>query len=142
MEQHGEDRIKDTGTVSEPEVVYAHRSRRPSMRKGIPHPDGVNQSMEESAAAWRRQIDEFIAEGNRIYETGDTAARKDLARRMEAFMRENSTRERLMERIAISEQQIRRGEYMTADESMAHRYSGIRLQYIRAKICRKTEQHL
>ena len=87
------------------------------MRKGIPHPDGVNQSMEESAAAWRRQIDEFIAEGNRIYETGDTAARKDLARRMEAFMRENSTRERLMERIAISEQQIRRGEYMTADEA-------------------------
>ena len=100
MEQHGEDRIKDTGTVSEPEVVYAHRSRRPSMRKGIPHPDSVNQSMEESAAAWRRQIDEFIAEGNRI-----------------AFMRENSTRERLMERIAISEQQIRRGEYMTADEA-------------------------
>ena len=90
MEQHGKDRIKDTGTVGEPEVAYARRSRKPRMRKGISQPDGVNQSME---------------------------ARKDLARRMEAFMRENSTRERLMERIAISEQQILRGEYMTADEA-------------------------
>ena len=117
MEQHGKDRIKDTGTVGEPEVAYARRSRKPRMRKGISQPDGVNQSMEEAAAAWRRQIDEFIAEGNRIYEPGDTAARKDLARRIEAFMRENSTRERLMERIAISEQQILRGEYMTADEA-------------------------
>ncbi len=115
--RYGEDRIKGTDTVSEPEVAYAHCSRGDSTRKRIPQPDGVNQSMEESAAAWSRQIDEFIAESNRIYETGDTAARKDLARRMEAFMRENSTRERLMERIAISEQQIRRGEYMTAEEA-------------------------
>lgn len=115
--RYGEDRIKGTDTVSEPEVVYAHCSRGDRTRKRIPQPDGVNQSMEESAAAWRRQIDEFIVESNRIYETGDTTARKDLARRMEAFMRENSTRERLMERIAISEQQIRRGEYMTADEA-------------------------
>ena len=115
--RYGEDRIKGTDTVSEPEVAYAHCSRGDRTRKGIPQPDGVNQSMEESAAAWMRQIDEFIAESNRIYEAGDTAARKDLTRRMEAFMRENSTRERLMERIAISEQQIRRGEYMTADEA-------------------------
>lgn len=115
--RYGEDRFKGTDTVSEPEVTYAHCSRGDRTRKRIPQPDGVNQSMEESAAAWSRQIDEFIAESNRIYETGDTAARKDLARRMEAFMRENSTRERLMERIAISEQQIRRGEYMTAEET-------------------------
>ena len=115
--RYGEDRIKGTDTVSEPEVAYARCSRGDRTRKGIPQPDGVNQSMEESAAAWMRQIDEFIAESNRIYEAGDTAARKDLTRRMEAFMRENSTRERLMERIAISEQQIRRGEYMTADEA-------------------------
>lgn len=115
--QHVEDRSTGTDILNEPEATYARRSSRPRTRKGIPQPDGVNQSIEESAAAWRRQIDEFIAESNRIYETGDTAARKDLARRMEAFMRENSTRERLMERIAISEQQIRRGEYMTADEA-------------------------
>ena len=116
--QHAEEgKATVVGSIGEPEVMYARRSRKPRTRKGIPHPDGVNQSMEEAAAAWRRQIDEFIAEGNRIYETGDTAARKDLARRMEAFIRENSTRERLMERIAISEQQIRRGEYMTADEA-------------------------
>ena len=95
----------------------AEQHRKSRTRHDIPQPDGVNQSMEESAAAWRRQIDEFIAERNRIHETGDIAARKDWARRMEAFMRENSTRERLMERIAISEQQIRRGEYMTADEA-------------------------
>ena len=115
---HVEERqVTGTDLIGEPEVAYARRSRKPRTRKGISQPDGVNQSMEESAAVWRRQIDEFIAEGNRIYETGDTAARKDLARRMEAFMRENSTRERLMERIAISEQQIRRGEYMTADEA-------------------------
>lgn len=110
-------KVTGAGSIGEPEVAYARHNRRPRTRKDIPHPDDVNQSMEEAAAAWRRQIDEFIAEGNRIYETGDTAARKDLARRMEAFMRENSTRERLMERIAISEQQIRRGEYMTADEA-------------------------
>ena len=115
--RYGEDRIKGTDTVSEPEVAYALCSRGDRTRKRIPLPDGVNQSMEESAAAWRRQIDEFIAESNRIYETGDTAARKDLARRKEALMRENSTRERLMERSAISEQQIRRGEYMTAEEA-------------------------
>lgn len=115
---HVEERqVTGTDLIGEPEVAYARRSRKPRTRKGISQPDGVNQSMEESAAVWRRQIDEFIAESNRIYETGDTAARKDLARRMEAFMRENSTRERLMERIAISEQQIRRGEYMTADEA-------------------------
>ena len=115
--RYGEDRFKGTDTVSEPDVAYAHCSRGDRTRKRIPQPDGVNQSMEESAAAWSRQIDEFIAESNRIYETGDVAARKDLTRRMEAFMRENSTRERLMERIAISEQQIRRGEYMTAEEA-------------------------
>ena len=115
--RYGEDRIKGTDTVSEPEATYAHCSRGDRARKRIPQPDGVNQSMDESAAAWSRQIDEFIAESNRIYETGDVAARKDLTRRMEAFMRENSTRERLMERIAISEQQIRRGEYMTAEEA-------------------------
>lgn len=115
--RHVEDKSIDAGILSEPEVMYAEQSRKSRTRQGIPRPDGVNQSMEEAAAAWRRQIDEFIAESNRIYETGDTAARKDLVHRMEAFMRENSTRERLMERIAISEQQIRRGEYMTADEA-------------------------
>ena len=104
---------KATGTdsISEPEVTYARQSRRSNTRKGVSQPD------EEAAAAWRKQLDDFIAESNRIHETGDTAARKDLSRRMEAFMRENSTRERLMERIAISEQQIQRGEVMTAEEA-------------------------
>lgn len=114
--QHIEDRSISTGLVNEPEVTYARQSRVSRIRKDVLQP-GVTDHTNEKAAAWRRQIDEFIAESNRIYETGDTAARKDLARRMEAFMRENSTRERLMERIAISEQQIRRGEYMTADEA-------------------------
>ena len=115
--RYGEDRIKGTDTVSEPEVTYAHYSRGDRTRKCIPQPDGVNQSMEESAAAWRRQIDEFIAESNRIYETGDVAARKDLTRRMEAFMREENTMERRLERIDWSLEQIRRGEYMTAEEA-------------------------
>lgn len=115
--RYGEDRIKGTDTVSEPEVAYAHCSRGDRTRKRIPQPDGVNQSMEESAAAWRRQIDEFIAESNRIYETGDTAARKDLTRRMEAFIREENTMERRLERIDWSLEQIRRGEYMTAEEA-------------------------
>ena len=114
--QHIEDRSISTGLVNEPEVTYARQSRVSRIRKDVLQP-GVTDHTNEKAAAWRRQIDEFIAESNRIYETGDTAARKDLARRMEAFMRENSTRERLMERIAISEQQILRGEYMTADEA-------------------------
>ena len=114
--QHVEDRSISTGLVNEPEVTYARQSRVSRIRKDVLQP-GVTDHTNEKAAAWRRQIDEFIAESNRIYETGDTAARKDLARRMEAFMRENSTRERLMERIAISEQQILRGEYMTADEA-------------------------
>ena len=115
--RYGEDRIKGTDTVSEPEVAYAHCSRGDRTRKRIPQPDGVNQSMEESAAAWRRQIDEFIAESNRIYETGDVAARKDLTRRMEAFIREENTMERRLERIDWSLEQIRRGEYMTAEEA-------------------------
>ena len=115
--RYGEDRIKGTDTVSEPEVAYAHCSRGDRTRKRIPQPDGVNQSMEESAAAWSRQIDEFIAESNRIYETGDVAARKDLTRRMEAFMREENTMERRLERIDWSLEQIRRGEYMTAEEA-------------------------
>lgn len=114
--KHVEDRSISTGLVNEPEATYARQSRVSRIRKDVLQP-GVTDHTKEKAAAWRRQIDEFIAESNRIYETGDTAARKDLARRMEAFMRENSTRERLMERIAISEQQIRRGEYMTADEA-------------------------
>ena len=106
-----------TDSIGEPEITYARQSRRSNTRKGVSQPDGVNQSIEESAAAWRKQLDDFIAESNRIHETGDTAARKDLSRRMEAFMRENSTRERLMERIAISEQQIREGKVMTAEEA-------------------------
>ena len=114
--QHVEDRSISTGLVNEPEVTYARKSRVSRIRKDVLQP-GVTDHTNEKAAAWRRQIDEFIAESNRIHETGDIAARKDLARRMEAFMRENSTRERLMERIAISEQQILRGEYMTADEA-------------------------
>ena len=114
--QHVEDRSISTGLVNEPEVTYARQSKMLMIRKDVLQ-SGITDHTKEKAAAWRRQIDEFIAESNRIYETGDTAARKDLARRMEAFMRENSTRERLMERIAISEQQIRRGEYMTADEA-------------------------
>lgn len=114
--QHVEDRSISTGLVNEPEVTYARQSRVSRIRKDVLQP-GVTDHTNEKAAAWRRQIDEFIAESNRIHETGDIAARKDLARRMEAFMRENSTRERLMERIAISEQQILRGEYMTADEA-------------------------
>ena len=115
---HVEERqVTGTDLIGEPEVAYARRSRKPRTRKGISQPDGVNQSMEESAAVWRRQIDEFIAESNRIYETGDTAARKDLARRMEAFMRKENTMERRLERIDWSLEQIRRGEYMTADEA-------------------------
>lgn len=105
------------GSIGEPEVAYVCRSSRPRTRKGMPQPEGINQSMEEAAAAWRRQIDEFIAEGNRIYETGDTAALKDLARRMEAFMRKENTMERRLERIDWSLEQIRRGEYMTAEEA-------------------------
>ena len=98
--QHVEDRSISTGLVNEPEVTYARQSRVSRIRKDVLQP-GVTDHTNEKAAAWRRQIDEFIAE----------------SRRMEAFMRENSTRERLMERIAISEQQILRGEYMTADEA-------------------------
>ena len=91
-----------TGSVSEPEVTYARRSMRSRTRKGVSQPDGVNQPKEEAEVAWKRQMDE---------------ARKDFSRRMEAFMRENSTMERLMERIAVSEQQIQRGEVMTAEEA-------------------------
>ena len=116
--QHvGEREVPGTGSIGEPEVTYVRQGRSSRIRHGISQADGINQSKEDAAAAWRRQIDEFIAESNRIYETGDTAARKDLSRRIEAFMRENSTRERLMERIAVSEQQIQRGEYMTAEEA-------------------------
>ena len=116
--RHEEERkVSGAGSISEPEAAYARQSVIPRTRKVIPRPDGVNQSMEEAAAAWRRQIDEFIAESNRIYETGDTAARKDLARRMEAFMRKENTMERRLERIDWSLEQIRRGEYMTADEA-------------------------
>ena len=115
--QHAEERKATVArSIGEPEVTYARHSRVSRIRKDVLQP-GVTDHTNEKAAAWRRQIDEFIAESNRIHETGDIAARKDLARRMEAFMRENSTRERLMERIAISEQQILRGEYMTADEA-------------------------
>ena len=115
--RHVEDKSIGAGILSEPEVMYAEQSRKSRTRQGIPRPDGVNQSMEEAAAAWRRQIDEFIAESNRIYETGDTAARKDLARRIEAFMRKENTMERRLERIDWSLEQIRRGEYMTAEEA-------------------------
>lgn len=116
--QHGAEwKANDTGSISEPEVTYARQSRRTRTRKDIPQPDGINHPKQEAEVAWRRQLDDFVAESNRIHETGDTAARKDLSRRMEAFMRENSTRERLMERIAVSEQQIQRGEVMTAEEA-------------------------
>lgn len=106
-----------TGSVSEPEVTYARQSMNARTRKDISQPDGINQSKEEAEVAWKRQMDEFIAESIRIHESGDTAARKDFSRRMEAFMRENSTKERLMERIAVSERQIQRGEVMTAEEA-------------------------
>ena len=105
------------GSVSEPEVTYARQSMNARTRKDISQPDGINQSKEEAEVAWKRQMDEFIAESIRIHESGDTAARKDFSRRMEAFMRENSTKERLMERIAVSERQIQRGEVMTAEEA-------------------------
>lgn len=116
--QHGAEWIATgTGSVSEPEVTYARQSRRARTRKDISQPDGVNQPKEEAEVAWKRQMDDFVAESLRIHESGDTAARKDFSRRMEAFMRENSTMERLLERIAVSEQQIQRGEVMTAEEA-------------------------
>ena len=115
--RHVEDKSIGAGILSEPEVMYAEQSRKSRTRQGIPRPGGINKSKEDAAAAWRRQIDEFVAEGNRIYETGDTAARKDLARRMEAFMREENTMERRLERIDWSLEQIRRGECLTAEEA-------------------------
>ena len=116
--QHGAEWIATgTGSVSEPEVTYARQSRRARTRKDTSQPDGINQPNEEAEVAWKRQMDDFIAESLRIHESGDAAARKDFLRRMEAFMRENSTMERLMERIAVSEQQIQRGEVMTAEEA-------------------------
>ena len=104
---------KATGTdsISEPEVTYARQSRRPNTRKGVSQPDG------EAEVAWKRQMDDFVAESLRLHESGDAAARKDFSRRMEAFMRENNTMERRLERIAISEQQIREGKVMTAEEA-------------------------
>ena len=114
--QHVEDRSISTGLVNEPEVTYARQSKMLMIRKDVLQ-SGITDHTKEKAAAWRRQIDEFIAEGNRIYETGDTAARKDLARRMEAFMREENTMEHRLERIDWSLEQIRRGEYMTAEEA-------------------------
>ncbi|MBU3808364.1 MAG: hypothetical protein H9802_08095 [Candidatus Phocaeicola faecipullorum] len=114
--QHVEDRSISTGLVNEPEVTYARQSKMSMIRKDVLQ-SGITDHTKEKAAAWRRQIDEFIAESNRIYETGDTAARKDLARRMEAFMREENTMEHRLERIDWSLEQIRRGEYMTAEEA-------------------------
>ena len=114
--QHVEDRSISTGLVNEPEVTYARQSKMLMIRKDVLQ-SGITDHTKEKAAAWRRQIDEFIAESNRIYETGDTAARKDLARRMEAFMRKENTMERRLERIDWSLEQIRRGEYMTAEEA-------------------------
>ena len=114
--QHVEDRSISTGLVNEPEVTYARQSKMLMIRKDVLQ-SGITDHTKEKAAAWRRQIDEFIAESNRIYETGDTAARKDLARRMEAFMREENTMEHRLERIDWSLEQIRRGEYMTAEEA-------------------------
>ena len=114
--QHVEDRSISTGLVNESEVTYARQSRRSRIGKDVLQP-GVTDHTKEKAAAWRRQIDEFIAERNRIHETGDIAARKDWARRMEAFMREENTMERRLERIDWSLEQIRRGEFMRAEEA-------------------------
>ena len=104
---------KATGTdsISEPEVTYARQSRRSNTRKGVSQPDG------EAEVAWKRQMDDFVAESLRIHECGDAAARKDFLRRMEAFMRENNTMERRLERIDRSLEQVRRGEVMTAEEA-------------------------
>lgn len=104
---------KATGTdsISEPEVTYARQSRRSNTRKGVSQPDG------EDEVAWKRQMDDFVAESLRIHESGDAAARKDFLRRMEAFMRENNTMERRLERIDRSLEQVRRGEVMTAQEA-------------------------
>ena len=116
--QHGAEwEATGTGSVSEPEVTYASRSMRSRTRKGVSQPDGVNQPKEEAEVAWKRQMDEFIAESIRLHESGDTAARKDFSRRMEAFMRENNTMERRLERIDRSLEQVRRGEVMTAEEA-------------------------
>lgn len=116
--QHGAEwKATGTGSVSEPEVTYARRSMRSRTRKGVSQPDGVNQPKEEAEVAWKRQMDDFIAESIRIHESGDTAARKDFSRRMEAFMRENNTMERRLERIDRSLEQVRRGEVMTAEEA-------------------------
>ncbi len=104
---------KATGTdsISEPEVTYARQSRRSNTCKGVSQPDG------EDEVAWKRQMDDFVAESLRIHESGDAAARKDFLRRMEAFMRENNTMERRLERIDRSLEQVRRGEVMTAEEA-------------------------
>lgn len=110
--QHGAE-WKATGTdsISEPDVTYARQSRRPNTRKGVSQSDG------EAEVVWKRQMDDFVAESLRIHESGDAAARKDFLRRMEAFMRENNTMERRLERIDRSLEQVRRGEVMTAEEA-------------------------
>ena len=114
--RHGEERkATGTGSISEPEVTYARQSRRSRTRSGVSRPD----SKEETEVAWKRQMDDFVAESLRIHESGDAAARKDFSRRMEAFMRENSTRERLMERIAVSERQLQSGVVLPAVEADA-----------------------
>ena len=115
--QHAEERkVTDAGSIGEPEVAYARHSRRPRMRRDIPRPDGISYG-DEADAARKRLMNEFLAESIRIYETGDVASRKELSLRMEAFMREENTMERRLERIERSLEQIRRGEYMTAEEA-------------------------
>lgn len=100
-----------TDSIGEPEITYARQSRRSNTRKGVSQPDG------EDEVAWKRQMDDFVEESLRIHESGDAAARKDFLRRMEAFMRENNTMERRLERIDRSLEQVRRGEVMTAEEA-------------------------
>ena len=116
--QHvGEREVPGTGSISEPEVTYVRQGRSSRTRRDIPKPDGISQSGDEANAARKRLMNEFLAESIRIYETGDVAARKKLSQRMEAFMREENTMERRLERINWSLEQIRRGEYMTAEEA-------------------------
>ena len=115
---HVEERkVTGAGSIGEPEITYVGQGRRSRTRRDIPRPDGISQSGDEANAARKRLMNEFLAESIRIYEIGNVESRKELSLRMEAFMREENTMERRLERIERSLEQIRRGEYMTAEEA-------------------------
>ena len=60
---------------------------------------------------------DFLTECVEICKSGDRDAIGRLSGRMEAYLRENCTPEKLQERIDTSVRQIQSGEMMTADEA-------------------------